>query len=77
MYWATELSLLDCHVFDEKIASEMVTSIFVSSYLWSVMHYQIWYTGTVLLYEQHAIKNDQIMCKDHNFEQNKSLKPPV
>lgn len=62
LYWATELSLLDCHVFDEKIGSESVTSIFVK---------------VILLNEQHAIKNDQINCEDHNFEQNKSLKPPV
>lgn len=82
LYWATEFSLLDCHVFDEKIATERVTSIFmkvifVGSYLWSRMHCQIWYTGTVLLNEQHAIQNDQVMCKDSNFEQIKSLKSPV
>lgn len=81
LYWATELSLLDCHLFDEKIAAEIVTSIFVKvifvgSYLWSRMHYQIWYAGTVLLNE-HAIKNEHIMCEYHNFEQNKSLKPPA
>lgn len=82
LYRATELSLLAYHLFDEKIAAESVTSIFikvifVGSYLWSRMHYQIWYPGTVLLHEQHVSKNELVMCEYHNFEQNKSLKPPA